>query len=226
MLKKLTTNAEQRDEEDSSQRLSRLNKLRAQKKELTLTPMPEDEHVGILIGGLRAGYNVLTNSWALDEVRGDAENGGPSTLDELSSALRKFESNRSFKASTKPQSPSNFATHVGNRSNPSGGRVKNKSELKCFSCAIAGRDSNHDFKECKHSQRWRKENGKDKGNDREITLVTSKKKRKIQDDDDDDDYDYVDDPVSPEESDAEVEDAAPPIRTNRLRIKKKKNRNA
>ena len=60
--------------------------------------MPEDEYVGILIGGLRAGYNVLTNSWALDEVRGDAENGGPATLDELSSALRKFESNRSFKA--------------------------------------------------------------------------------------------------------------------------------
>ena len=30
--------------------------------------MPEDEYVGILIGGLRAGYNVLTNSWALDEA--------------------------------------------------------------------------------------------------------------------------------------------------------------
>ena len=44
--------------------------LRAQEKELTLTPTPEDEYVGILIGGLRAGYNVLTNSWALDEVRG------------------------------------------------------------------------------------------------------------------------------------------------------------
>ena len=35
-----------------------------------------------------------------------------------------------------------------------------------------------------------------------------------------------DDPVSPEESEAEVEEAAPPIRANRLRVKKKNKRNA
>ena len=71
---KSITNAKQLDHEDGCQYLNRLNKLRAQEKELTQSPMPEEEYVGILIGGLRAGYSVLTNSWALDEVRGGLRN--------------------------------------------------------------------------------------------------------------------------------------------------------
>ena len=37
--------------------------------ELVANPTPEQEFVGSIINGLRSGYNPLTNSWALDEIR-------------------------------------------------------------------------------------------------------------------------------------------------------------
>ena len=67
-----------------------MSRLRTQEADLVTNPTPEEEFVGSVINGLRAGYNPLTNSWALDEIRGDSENAGPKTSEELSTALHKF----------------------------------------------------------------------------------------------------------------------------------------
>ena len=82
-LQKAMANAKQYDHEDAAQYIVRMNKLRTQEADLVENPTPEEEFVGSIINGLRGGYNALTTSWALDEIRGDAENAGPSTIEEV-----------------------------------------------------------------------------------------------------------------------------------------------
>ena len=219
-IKKAMVNARQLDYEDAAQYIVRMNRLKSQEAELVANPTPEQEFVGLIINGLRSGYNPLTNSWALDEIRGDVENAGPTTIEELSTALRKFESSKPFRGATKTQSPSNFLTDQP-RGNSPNKRVRGK--LKCFTCDLAGRKSNHDFRSCKHSIKWRDANSKrtnDKGEDKsqEVALVTNKKNRRAVVEEDDY-YDEPTDHVSPQQSDNEDPD---PKTVRTVRVKRKK----
>ena len=82
----------------------------------------------------------------------------PTTLDDFSLVLTNYEQ-RSREFTSSKSGPSNFATDSGRRNDNSPKRNKGK-DKGCITCSIAGRDSDHDFKTCKHSIKWREQNKK------------------------------------------------------------------
>ena len=73
---KMITNLRQFDDENGAQYIARATKLTQQEKELSSSHTSESEVVGFAIRGLKAGYNPLTHSWALDAVRDENDDGG------------------------------------------------------------------------------------------------------------------------------------------------------
>jgi hypothetical protein len=118
--------------------------------------------------GLKPTYNSLIERWQLDEITGDDESTMPKSLNEFALVLTNYEQ-RSRKFTSQKQGPNNFVTEQR--------QPKSRKDRGCVTCAIAGRDSNHDHKVCKHAIKWRERNNK---KDKQL-LTTIKGKRKAED---------------------------------------------
>ena len=178
---KAITNMRQADNETGAQYIVRATELMRHDKDLSSSAMSESQVVGFAVKGLKRGYGPLTDSWALDSVRDEKDDGGPATLEGLATALLRFESNSAlFKRNNKPTSPSNFATD---------GRSPRRGEVKCFTCENAGRDARHDYKTCKFAKKRRQKNLADKGEDQSgaNNMTTAKPQGKSRDKHEEDD---------------------------------------
>lgn len=179
--RKATSSLKQFDNESSALFVVRAAKLMEQEKRLTNNPTAETEVVGHAINGLKPSYSLLVNSWVLDEVCGKSDAAGPTTLSDLTRALFKFESNgKLLKRSTAgSDGPSNFVAKAN-------GNVK-RDNPKCFTCENEGRDSNHDYRQCKRATKWKsKHDNKSRGGkskDSKATMTTHQRGKNNDSDD-------------------------------------------
>lgn len=157
--RKAIASMQQFDYEDGNSYVARGQRLSDAEKAITTNFTPVNMVIEYLKDGLKPTYSSLIEKWQLDEITGDEDaNPLPTTLDELSLVLTNFEQ-RSRKFSHQKSGPNNFATDI-DRSNNSGSKRKKGKDKGCITCSIAGRDSDHDFKTCKHSIKWREQNKK------------------------------------------------------------------
>jgi hypothetical protein len=140
-------------------------------KALTASHTSTAMMIEYLKDGLKPTYNSLIERWQLDEITGDDESTMPKSLNEFALVLTNYEQ-RSRKFTSQKQGPNNFITDQR--------QPKSRRDRGCVTCALAGRDPNHDYKSCKHAIKWRDRNRKEK---QLLATVSGKRKNENSEDD-------------------------------------------
>jgi hypothetical protein len=166
--RKAISSIQQFDHEDGNSYVARGQRLLDTEKALTTSHTSTAMMIEYLKDGLKPTYNSLIERWQLDEITGDDESTMPKSLNEFALVLTNYEQ-RSRKFTSQKQGPNNFVTEQR--------QPKSRKDRGCVTCAIAGRDSNHDHKVCKRAIKWRERNNK---KDKQL-LTTIKGKRKAED---------------------------------------------
>ena len=167
--RKAVSSIQMKDHEDAGVYVARGQRLWEEEKAVTTNHTSLEMVIHHMIDGLKSTYNSIIERWQLDEITNGDITSTPKSIEELANVLTNYEQRSRKYTPSKPGNPNNFVTTDQDNRKFIGRRG-------CVTCHKAGRDSNHDYKSCVHSIKWRKKN-----NEKKI-LVTGK--RRGQEDDD------------------------------------------